>query len=805
VPTALTPWPAGKGRRLAGVSSFGLSGTNAHAILEEAPPGVDRGLDSLPDRSLHVLPLSAKTPEALEALVARWRDHLEANPHLNASDVAFTAGAGRAHFAHRLAVVGSSTPALAQQLRSTTENAPAIFRGHSKRERPKVAWLFTGQGSQYAGMARALYETQPTFRRSLHRSAEILESELDRPLLDVLYPASGTVSPIDQTVYAQPALFAVEFALAELWRSWGIEPSAVLGHSVGEYVAAAVAGVFSLEDALKLVATRGRLMQALPAGGAMVALAATEGVVSDAIARSDGEVSIASVNARDQVVISGRANTSSELSGVVGAGRRQRGAGTSHAFHSSLVEPMLDRFAEAARSVRFSAPKIDLFSNVTGEVAGEEIATADYWRKHARGAVQFERGIRAMHAAGCRVFLEVGPNATLLALARRTVLSDDTVWVPTLLPKRGDWDVVAEGVAALYVNGAPLDWAGFDREYPRRKVALPTYPFQRQRYWIDAPLAAGPASTPAKETWHDWLYEYRWEASELTAARSDGTGKDFKPDSHAIAERTALRFGQLCRAHGVDAYRALTPAMSALCSAYVASALASLGCELRAGRTLSIRALVEKAGIDSRFERLLGRMFEILAEDEVLRASGSNWEVLADAAPGDPGRQSSDLLARFPQFAAEIRLLTTCGAALADVLRGERNPMELLFPGGSLDQLERIYQDAPGAHVFNGLVADAVRAAVESAPAGRAVRILEIGAGTGGTTAAILPALAGRRVDYTFTDVSSVFTARASRKFNSFPSIAYKLLDISRQPGDQGFAPGNFGSGCRRQRASRHA
>ncbi len=281
VPTELTPWEPSSGRRIAGVSAFGFSGTNAHVILEEAPAPVSKPAGV--ERPLHLLTLSAKSSEALEALAERYGHHMKAHPSQSLSDVCFTANAGRAHFNHRLAVICDESSRIEEKLLGFrgTDSSVDILSNHVKgTDRVRVAFLFTGQGSQYVNMGRELYETQPTFRRTLDRCAALLEGQLDIPLLSVLYPESDHTPVLDETAYTQPVLFALEYSLAELWRSWGIEPSVVMGHSVGEYVAACVAGVFSLEDGIRLISARGRLMQALPAGGRMVAVFADEARVA---------------------------------------------------------------------------------------------------------------------------------------------------------------------------------------------------------------------------------------------------------------------------------------------------------------------------------------------------------------------------------------------------------------------------------------------------------------------------------------------------------------------------------------------
>lgn len=488
VPTQRTPWTSGDKPRIAGLSGFGVTGTNAHLIIEEAPSRQQQPNEV--ERPLHLLSLSAKTESALQELVSNFYTTFRANLDINLADVCFTANTGRSVFAHRLAVVAEDSNQVCEELAAfkVGQNTGDFLKGQVEKSRqPKVAFLFTGQGSQYVGMARELYDTQPTFRASLERCDAILRPYLPKPLLSVIYPAAGENSPLDQTLYTQPALFALEYALYELWRSWGIEPNAVMGHSVGEYVAACVAGVFSLEDALKLIADRSRLMQALPAGGEMAAVFASEAQVIAAIAPYPQQVAIAAVNGPQNVVISGALPTvQTVLQKLEAQGIESRSLRVSHAFHSPLMEPILAEFEQRASELLYGEPQIDLISNVTGQlVQGAEIGQASYWRRHLRQPVRFAAGMQTLLAQGYDLFVEIGPNPVLIGMGQQSLPYGVGVWLPSLRRGQNDWQQLLQSLASLYVQGVKVDWSGFDHDYQRSRVPLPTYPFQRQRFWIE--------------------------------------------------------------------------------------------------------------------------------------------------------------------------------------------------------------------------------------------------------------------------------------------------------------------------------
>ncbi len=1083
VPTEGHDWPRSSRARIASVSSFGFSGTNAHVVIEEAPlPEPVKAAATL-ERPLHCLPLSARTRPALQSIAHELVATLRARPDVTLADVAHTLGVGRSHLAERAAVVADSVDAALGSLRALAGGRPdaQLVQGSVVPGQPaEVVFLYTGQGSQYPGMARALYAAAPVFREVIDRCDAALGADAQgRTLTTVLWSDVAEPPAIHETVWTQPALFAVEYGLTQLWRSWGVEPAAVIGHSVGEYVAACVAGVFSLEDGLRLIAERGRLMQDLPPGGSMAAIFAPAGVVEAAVAPLHDRVAIAAYNAADSVVISGDAAAIDTLLASF-AQRNVQGHRlfVSLAAHSPLVAPALDAMQRCAAGVAMKVPQIPVAWNVTGGAPLPGGAPdAIYWRRHLREPVRFADGLAALHRDGFRTFLEVGPHPTLIALAQRSLPEADTAFVTSLRRGKDDWRELTTGLAQLYARGAAVDWRGVDAPYGRQRIVLPTYPFERQSYWISdvatasrgvavhrsgatamrptrlptaapifetlltpqspayldahrlrgAVLVAGPVlvelaqqcavqchgqAWPVLEqfsiaqplvlpaegrlvqvqldesvpgivsfTVHsapvdapsDWLahasgrlvqapfaaqagewprsagaspmqavdgaahyarlaalgvelgddfrtvcsaqrrdgaavvslsmpVKWRSEAvawahpvlldgamqaaglalpddgddpavyllteverielpgplppeflcdvelrpaatprpaewrADVEMVASDGRrlgslrgvvlrrasrealqrlggvaaadgihyGLEWQPAvpclaaapflaaPATVAEPLRESFAQRAIENGMRVYEPLLRELDQLSSQHVASALSTLGFDATPGHVFTAASEAVRLGIVPRHARLFARMLDMLAEDGVLARHAQGFEVVAPLPTPEPVDPYESLLARFKPIDGELLTLRRCGPQLAGVLAGRQDPLQLLFPGGSLAEARQLYVESPFARTYNGALAAAIEAAIHALPAGARLRILEIGAGTGGTTTYVLPRLPADRCEYTFTDVSPLFLERAATQFAAYPFMRTGLLDIERDPQSQGFQPGSY-------------
>lgn len=496
IPVALTPWEPIDGRRLAGVSSFGFSGTNVHVIVEEAPAQPEPAAP--PVHGTHLLTVSARSVPALRSLAGRYAELLESGSVARVASICAAASAGRAHLSHRLAVSGRDGKALADQLRAIARgddqgsDAAGPWRAQvSGSARPGIAFLFTGQGAQYAGMGRHLAQASPVFRSALERCAAVIDPLLPRPLLDVIFDADAGTQ-LNQTRFTQPALFAIQWGLVEWWRSRGVLPSWVLGHSVGEFAAACCAGVLQVEDAARLVALRGSLMQDLPAGGAMAAVFASEAIVAEHLARGDGIVTIAGLNGAEEVVVSGEAREVTALrESLQRDGIHSEALAVSHAFHSPLMQPMREAFGEAARGLARSAPQVAVVSTLTGALAAPDWGTAEYWLQQLQAPVRYADALRtAVAQPGMAIALEIGPHPVLTGLGRRNLPDAPVAWLPSMRRERDDWATVLATLGNLYVRGAVADWSAGDGVAWRGRETLPTYPFQRTRYWLDRPAAA---------------------------------------------------------------------------------------------------------------------------------------------------------------------------------------------------------------------------------------------------------------------------------------------------------------------------
>lgn len=487
IPVEARSWPS-DGPRLAAVSSFGFSGTNAHVILEEAPR---RPASSPGQRPAYLLRLAAKTPRSLAALSERYATFLGDNPEIALAEVCATANRHRGDFHHRRAVAGHSHADLIESLRAGSEVSAPV----DKRSRPRLAFVFSGQGSQYVGMGRELYDHNPVFRTAIDHCAELLAPVLDRSLISVLYPSDGDTSPIDETIYTQPALFALQYGLVQVWKSWGIQPDIVLGHSLGEFAAANAAGVLSVDDSLRMVAERGRLMQTLARPGRMYAILAPEPQVAECIASFADEVVIAAVNNPEEVVIAGPP----ELVDKAVAACRERGLPTrdiavQQAFHSPCMEPVASAFAEFVGTFALSAPhisqRIPMISNLSGTIENH-IDQPDYFVRQIRAPVRFAACVATLDQAGCDIVVEIGPRQTLLGLIRRCLPAGELLCPPSLNRKKSDCWQMLHSLGQLYQRGVDVSWPEVDGDADGNadvgRVELPTYAFDRARYWVTPP------------------------------------------------------------------------------------------------------------------------------------------------------------------------------------------------------------------------------------------------------------------------------------------------------------------------------
>ncbi len=884
IPTELKPWQAVEEKRLAGVSSFGFGGTNAHVILEEAPKqfkiqNLKFKSEEFSERSHHILTLSAKGEKALQELAQSYEEFLGDNSTAAIADMCFTANTGRSHFNHRLAIITSDRQELTDKLAkiSAGEETKGVFSGQlsSNNKAPKIAFLFTGQGSQYVGMARELYETQSTFRETIDRCNEILQPYLDTSLLEVIYPnidktnendqpkIQNLKSKIDKTAYTQPVLFAIEYALFQLWQSWDIKPDVVMGHSIGEYVAATVAGVFSLEDGLKLIAHRGRLMQQLPHGGEMVAVMASFEKVKQLIAPYREKVAIAAINGPESIVISGAAEAIRMVrKNLEAEGIKTKQLQVSHAFHSPLMEPMLAEFEAVANQIAYHQPQIPLVSNVTGTRADESIATASYWVNHVRQPVKFAQSMESLHQEGYEIFLEIGPKPILLGMGRQCLPADVGVWLPSLRPttkqapefigsnnpKSDDWAQILHSLAELYVRGIRVDWSGFDRDYPRIKIVLPTYPFQRQRYWIE-PLKKTAKNgyqkdfTPLLEhettqiinllhqektevlakqlakvgnltkseaellpkllellvkehkqqlttaNLKDWLYEVQWKAK---ARFGKVLPLDYLLTPVEIKEQLSSTLTKLFTDKEFERSKEIPTQLEQLSIDYVIKALQDMGWHYKPKEHFSFQSATQRLGIVPSQQRLFKRMLQMLAEVGIVQQNKQDWLVLETLKEVNTESSSQSLLSQHPDAVAELTLLHRCASQLSEVLRGAVDPVQLVFPEGDLTTATQLYQESTVAKVMNTLVQKAIASAIDKLPPSRGVRFLEIGAGTGGTTSYILPYLNPSQTEYVFTDIGALFTAKAQEKFQDYPFVSYQNLDIEIDPISQGFEEHNY-------------
>ena len=764
VNTRLSEWKTNGTLRRAGVSSFGIGGTNAHIILEEAPP-IETSSTSSP---WQLLLLSAKTTTALEAATTNLVNHLQQYSNLKLADVAHTLSVGRRAFNHRRMVVCQDVKDAVKLLSSL--DPQQVFTHYQQPSTCPIVFMFSGQGTQYVNMGKELYQSEPTFTLAVDNCCELLKPHLDFDLRHLLYPDEAqkekAAEQLKQTFVAQPALFTIEYALAQLWMTWGVSPEAMIGHSIGEYVAATLSGVFSLEDALALVANRGRLMQQLPSGE-MLSVQLTEQEVQPLLLGR--ELSLAASNGPTYCVVSGSTQAIERLHQKL----QEKGVGcrqllTSHAFHSQMMEPILNPFSDLLQKVTLNPPKIPFVSNVSGTwITTAEAIDPKYWAKHLRQTVRFSEGITELLKTPERILLEVGPGRTLSTFALTHYNLEPVVLTSIRHPQEQHSDVafLHNTLGRLWLFGVKVDWSDFYANERRHHIPLPTYPFERQPYWIEQQkqslLQGFQPRLTATQLWESLV-----EAGE-TQARA----------SIAILDE--------------ETYLANKQWSDRLCTTYINLALKNLGAFGNFDEKYSLEELFEQCRIIPRYQQLLCRFLDVLVEQGNLQQEQKLFTKFVPFSTEDLNSLLEEINHRWADTPQMGDLIKQCGENLPAVLMGEKEPLELYF--ATVDQKVKTSEsELPLNTYLKGILRASLEQVVKSLPQDVNLRILEIGGGQGIATTELLPVLPPKQTNYTFTDVGGLLLNRAKEKFAAYPFVDYRFLDIQKSPTEQGYSSHGF-------------
>lgn len=788
----LAEWNSNGTPRRAGVSSFGFGGTNAHVILEEAPPPEPSAVS----RSWQLLLLSAKTDSALETTTANLLEHLTQHPDLNLADVAYTLQIGRRGFSQRRMVVCQSVDDAVKALQDPKR---VLSNRQETSDRP-VAFMFTGLGTHYVNMGWELYQNEPIFHECVDRCCELLKPLLGMDLKDILYPSqsqSSDPSPptdesessprsqfdlrkmlgrdldqpdaatqaLNQTSLTQPAMFVVEYALAQVWMAWGIRPIAMIGYSIGEYVAACLSGVLSLEDALTLVAKRAQMIQALP-DGAMLAVPLSEEAVCPLLGET---LSLSAVNGPSLCVVSGAIDAIAELEHqLVTQGLACRRLQTSHAFHSVMMEAIADSFTELAKTVTLQPPQIPYLSNVTGTwITAAQATDPGYWTTHLCQPVRFADGVKQLWQQQHPILLEIGPGQTLSSLVLQCLADEqgpDQVVLPSLchsFEKQSDFAFLLNTLGQLWLSGCQIDWSGFYAHENRHRLPLPTYPFERQRYWIDPPNSMQLQSAPSG----------LWR-SLVTAGQQQANQEVSQFDEQTYLEQVLW--------------------MDRLCTAYINQAVRRLGAFNDPSEQYSFEELFEHCQIIPHYRQLWAHWLQILVEQGHLQQDEQG--VFSNLLPVSADSIHSlveEVSVRWADSPEPVEILQRCGENLTPVLVGEKSASE--FQVAKLAKKEEVpVQRLPSIRYCKAILRTILEQLVQSISPEVNLRLLEIGGGQGIATNDLLAVLPPERSHYSFTDVGGWLLSRAEKKYSHFPFVDCRLLDIEQSPTEQGYSAHSF-------------